>query len=93
MTRTRYAIPIDRVRWNVLDGEVIVIDLNTSYYYSLNKTGTLIWMQLLATPSTLEELTDAVTAKFQRDSSTARADLIAFLHQMLAEKLIVELAD
>jgi hypothetical protein len=33
--------------WQVLDGEAVVVDLRTSAYYSLNKTGTYVLARLV----------------------------------------------
>ena len=42
----RYELGSDRVVGKVIDGEAIVINLDTGYYYSLEHTGAAIWSHL-----------------------------------------------
>lgn len=93
MSQPKYAIPVERVRWNVIQDEAVLINVATSYYYSLNKTGTLVWTQLLERPRTLDELTQTVVATWKRDPAAARAELVAFLKHMLEDQLIIELPE
>ena len=93
MPPPKYAIPTDRVRWEIIQENAVITNVETLYSYRLNLTGTLVWTQLLERPRTLEELTQIVVAQFEREPAAARADLSAFLNHMLAEGLIIELTD
>jgi len=93
MTQTQYRVPRDKVRWNIVDNEAVLIQIETSYYYSLNKTGTFVWEELLVRPQTADELTQRVAAHFGRDTATARADLMQFLDSMIAEQLVAIVSD
>jgi hypothetical protein len=88
MSPVRYTIARDRVRWNIVDGQAVLIHVETSYYYSLNRTGTVIWEKLLAQPLTRDEITDAVAQRFGKTPRQVSDDVAAFLEQMLSEELI-----
>ena len=88
MLPLRYTIASERVRWNIVDGQAVLIQVETSYYYSLNHTGTVIWESLLEQPMTMDEIIKAVSARFGRPPAQIRQDVSAFLHHMVSEELI-----
>lgn len=73
----RYRVADARVAWRVVDGEGVLLHAETSAYFGLNPTGTLIWQKLarqamsaadlaawlrLRIPDVPAELTEEVTA-------------------------------
>ena len=54
----------------------------TAELYTLNKTGTIIW-DLLNTPQTEAALTSRLAETFRIDSNQARADVQAFLGELM----------
>ena len=88
MSQNHYAIARERVRWNIVDGQAVLIHTETLYYYSLNRTGTVIWSALLEHPMTESEIIDAVAKKFGQAPSDVTGDVRAFLAQMCVEELI-----
>ncbi|MCA9620843.1 MAG: PqqD family protein [Myxococcales bacterium] len=75
----------------VLDGEVVLLDLEGSRYYGLNEVGSEAW-QLLERGTTLAALIEALLSEFDVEEATLRADLDALLQDLL-ERGLVELAD
>lgn len=75
--------------WQVLDGEAVVVDLRTSAYYSLNKTGTYVLARLVG-----GEKPDAIGATLaERLSATPSAAACAvsdFLRDLLDAGLLIE---
>jgi hypothetical protein len=67
--------------------ELVVLDLDTSLYYSLDPTGAWIF-ELLARPTRLDAVVDAMIAEFEVDAETARADLLALVDKLVAQKLV-----
>lgn len=88
MSLTKYAIARERVRWNIVDGQAVLIHTETLYYYSLNRSGTVIWSTLLEASKTEPELTDAVAKKFGQPQSAVAGDVAAFLAHMCQEGLL-----
>jgi Coenzyme PQQ synthesis protein D (PqqD) len=83
-----YRINEDNVRWRVVDGEAVIIHLGTSYYYSLNRTGTAAWEKLNEGKSSMPELAAALAGRFAIDQDTMEQDLEPLLEQLLSEDLI-----
>ena len=61
-----------------MDGEVVMMDIMSGKYYNLGTTGGAIW-NLLESPKTLDELVDALTAKYDVDRATCKAQVEQFL--------------
>ena len=74
----RYHIDTDKVVWRNLSGEAIILNLETGHYYSLNKTGTLIW-SLLCENKDSEEIIDRVVGKYRISKEKAKEDMEALV--------------
>ncbi|MFC1638852.1 PqqD family protein [Patescibacteria group bacterium] len=72
----------------VLDGETILINLETGNYYSMNDTGSTVW-KLLQVGSGVDGMKAALVAGYEVDDSAAAKDLQAFLDTLQADELIV----
>lgn len=77
--------------WSEVGEEVVLLDLNTSVYFSTQGTGSFL-LARLAEGATEEELVDQLVAHYEVDVATARADTAAFLRQ-LEEKSLLERAE
>ncbi len=75
------------VSWREVDGEVIVLDLETSAYSGVNASGTVLW-SLLAGGTTRAALEHALVDRFDVDRGRAAADVGAFLDTARAQRLI-----
>ena len=73
--------------WREIEGEVVVLDAETSNYFGISKTGAAIWPRL-AEGATKDELVTVLLDRFDVDEATAGRDLDAFLG-MLAERRLV----
>lgn len=70
-----------------MDGETVMMSLERGEYFGLGGIGGYLWEQLAA-PRTLDQLVDAVCAEFEVDQARCRADLEAFLAELLRNELI-----
>lgn len=71
----------------VVDGELVMLDVNSGHYFNLNSIGTVIWEQL-ATPTRFDELCQHMHARYDAPLETIRVDVAALLSQMLDHKLV-----
>lgn len=71
-----------------VDGEVIIIDLESGAYFSLTHSAADVWDVLLegATPA---ELTAALAARYDAPAATVAAAVADFLDQLVAERILV----
>lgn len=64
--------------WQELDDETIVLDLRSSKYFVINRTGTQLW-RLLAREATADDLTAELVAVYGLSSAVARAQADEFI--------------
>ncbi len=70
-----------------LDGEAILLDVNTGHYYGLNEVGAMI-MGLIMEPTSVAAIKDAVRMKYEVGAEQVEHDVIVFLQAMEARHLI-----
>lgn len=76
-----------RTAWQEVDGEAVVIDLDTRKVLGLNATASLVWTSMDGR-RTVEELCGVVAQSFGVPVDAARRDVVAFLDQMVARGLV-----
>jgi fucose permease len=75
------------VSWREVDGEVIALDLDSSTYFSTNRTGSLLW-HAMVDGATVGSLVALLEDSFDVPQTTARADVNAFLKLLVANGLL-----
>lgn len=76
------------VMHETIDGEVVVIHLDSGSYYSFDAVGADVW-QALGTGVTLEALIDGVSARYRGEPGAIAAGVAAFVDRLLEERLVV----
>ena len=77
----------DGLTWQEVDGELVLLDLNSSKYLTTNAAGTLL-AQTLADGATEDQLVGALVDAYGIDESVARADTASFLADLRAQDLL-----
>ena len=85
---TRHSILGDAVAWREVDGEFVLISVETTHYYSLNSTGSNAWRILLEGPQTADSIAGALAARHGLDPTTICAEVSALLEHLRGEGLI-----
>lgn len=67
--------------------EMVLLNLQTNVYYSLNETGTHIW-QSLAQGLQLDEICQQLVASYTITLAEAEAAVFALLSELTAEQLV-----
>jgi Coenzyme PQQ synthesis protein D (PqqD) len=70
-----------------LEGEMVLLNLATGVYFGLDPVGTRIW-ELLASGRSSDEIVGALTAEYDVDAETCRADLARFLGTLRDNELV-----
>lgn len=78
----------EHTAWRRVEKESIILDLNTSVYYSLNETGAFIWERLGA-GDTAPEVADGLCAEFDVTSDSAERDIAELIQKLSDEKLLL----
>lgn len=73
----------------MIDGKVVVLDLERSEYLSINSTGSAVW-ELLVEGVTTEDLVAVITERFDVDVTAADDDVAEFVAALQARGLLEE---
>ena len=73
-----------------VQGEAVLLSVDEGMYYGLNEVGTRAWKYLTETGST-EDAMQGILGEFEVDEETLRADLEAFVEDLLAKGLAIRL--
>jgi hypothetical protein len=84
----RYEIDPDVAVWRLVDGEAVIIHAETSHYYLLNHSGTLVWTALAERPSDLTGLAEVVGRHYGQAAAAVRTDVESLLGDLLTEGLV-----
>jgi len=76
------------VEWRQVEGEIVALDLDSSEYLAINRSGTAIW-PLLADGATREDLAIHLAQEYGIERSAAEHDVGAFL-DVLSERGLLE---
>ncbi len=77
----------DGLPWREVDGSVVVLDLESSSYFAVNRTGTRLWPQLQE-GATFDELCAALAEEEEIDLERARADVVCFIAELRRQALL-----
>jgi len=69
------------VTWRKTGDEAVILNLETSEYYSANETGTFIW-ELLAAGKPREKITQALASEYGISPEKAAADTSDFIKDL-----------
>jgi hypothetical protein len=75
------------VHHTVLEGEAVLLNLDSGFYYSLNQVGTMVW-DLFKQGQSLAQILSAICERFAVAEKVAEADLLAFVKRLCQEGLI-----
>ena len=70
-----------------IEGEAVLLDMESSYYFSLNETGTRIWRGL-EDGKTEAEIIEGLVAEFDVTREEAEQTTHAFLESLRSEGLV-----
>jgi hypothetical protein len=84
-----YVANLGKVAWRIVDGEAVIVHVDSSAYYGLNASGTSIWEAILTTPLTTDAIAAHVSARYGLAREAALRDVEAFLVTLSREDLLV----
>lgn len=77
----------DRTVSTSVDGETVLLDLDSEIYYSVNRVGGEIWEQIQE-PTRIRELRAVLIEEYDISRERVEADLRAFIRSLTEEGLI-----
>lgn len=66
-----------------VDGEVVILSIDSGKYYNLDAVGSRIWA-LVEAPLSIAALHELLVGEFDVDRETCREDLLSFLRELHA---------
>ncbi|WP_375501964.1 PqqD family protein [uncultured Jatrophihabitans sp.] len=72
-----------------IDGQTVILDGRTSNYLTVNSAGTIV-MDLLQSEASVDELVQALVARFGITTEQASRDCTAFLGELRLNGFLVE---
>ena len=70
-----------------LNGEGVVLHLDTGTYFGLNSVGMRIW-QLCEQHASLHEVWEAMQREFDAPADALQSDLLAFVNELSSKRLL-----
>ena len=83
----RYALNQPPVVGEVIDGEVMVINLDTGVYYSVTGAGAAVWPMLVG-GATRVEISDRVARHYNASAASVERDLGMFIARLADEAIL-----
>ena len=77
----------DDVLVSDLDGESVILNLNSERYYGLDRVGTR-FLDVLSNSASIEEAFDTLLAEYDVEAEALRVDLTALLNTMTEQGLL-----
>lgn len=74
--------------FNEVDGELVMMNIETGEYVSMNPTGKVIW-DLLEEEKPLQTVLDSLMDVFDVDSDTVQQDVIPFIEQLKEKEILL----
>jgi hypothetical protein len=87
MTDERYGFSEDKIVHEVLDGEVVLVNLDNGYYYILQGTGSVIW-QTLTGGATVVETVEALLSQYTGARAEVEQAVKDFVNDLKQESLL-----
>lgn len=89
---SRYQVPHSNIIHDTIEGEVILLDLNTGTYYQLRDTSVPVW-NALAQGISLDEIVAQFAQRFPNDRAQIQASIAQFIQELEQEGLLAPLAE
>ena len=71
------------------DGRAVLLNLETLFYYRLNRTGAILWQQIEESKSImLEDLVRGTCERFDVDEEGARRSVSSFVERLEEYKMV-----
>ena len=71
-----------------VDGEVLILSLDTGHYFHLNEIGSAIWQRLDVAPIRFADLCGALAEDFDVNPAECRSDVAEFVQRMVDKRLV-----
>lgn len=79
----------DRVMSQQVEGDAVLLDIESGEYFALNDVGGLVW-DLCDGSRSVADVAELISAEFEVDKSTALTDALELLESLAGVGLVIE---
>jgi Coenzyme PQQ synthesis protein D (PqqD) len=79
----------DRVMSQQVEGDAVLLDIESGEYFALNDVGGLVW-DLCDGSRSVADVAELISAEFEVDKSTALTDALELLENLAGVGLVIE---
>ena len=79
----------ERVMTQQVEGDAVLLDIDSGEYFSLNEVGGMVW-ELCDGSRSVEDVAELISSEFDVDTSAALSDAIELLESLVGAGLVVE---
>lgn len=83
-----FCVNVPDVLHETIDGEVVLVNMKSGAYYSIDKVGATIW-ELLADGASADHITEILTRRFEGDRDVIAGSVARLLTSFRNEELVV----
>ena len=83
-----YRVNAKDIMHETIDGEVVIVNLDSGAYYAFDGSGEYIWDRLSQSGASREQLVQELAPRFQASEQEIDAGVQSFIAQLLDEQLI-----
>lgn len=82
-----YKIDREKVFWRKVDDQLVVLNMDTGFYYTLDETAVIVW-DLVIAGKDLQAITAGLTESYEVGARIAKKDAESLLGRLQKEGLI-----
>jgi hypothetical protein len=83
-----FTIKLPNVTHETIDGETVILNLDSGSYYSIDNAGAMIW-GLIDAGASIEQIVDTISIRYTGNSQEIESGIIALVEKLEQEGLIV----
>jgi hypothetical protein len=84
-----YRVDTENIMHETIDGEVVIVNLETGTYYAFDGTGEFIWDRLSGTGASMEQLVDDACANYLGSRDDISGGVCRFFNALQKEQMLV----
>jgi hypothetical protein len=88
MDRKYYQISSPNIIYETIEGEVVIVDLDKGFYFSLRGTAAEIWAKIVVGTS-VEQITQQLTMKYSGEDQEIERGVANLIAELMKENIIV----
>jgi hypothetical protein len=80
----------ENITWRRVENELVLLNLDTSDYFTLNEIGGIIW-ERLGEGATIEDIQDKICQEYEVTAAQANKDITTLIAKLRKANLLLEI--